>query len=317
MSKLEAQLSQLASTLCQCEKNKFPSQPEVNPKFPLNQRPPENVNAIISLSSGSQVDNKVGEPVNENMKSIPKPSPSLSIHVYDKPECSKARESMSEPSPRPVSQKANEEVYKPRVPYPQRLIRPKQSAQMEQILDVFKHVKVNIPLLDVIQQVPSNDECLKDLCDTFVDKALLDLGASVNLLPFSIYQALGLGDLKTANMTLQLADHSVKMPRGVIEDVLIKIGDFIFPVDFAVLETQPVSNPRNQIPIILGRPFLATSNALINCRNGSMKLTFGNMTIDLNIFNAGKEPNELYEQPIGVNVVNKFVTWSTFEDSEI
>ena len=84
-----------------------------------------------------------------------------------------------------------------------------------------------------------------------MDKALLDLGASVNLLPFSVYQALGLGDLKTTNMTLQLADRSIKMPKGIIEDVLIKIGDFIFPVDFVVLETQPVSNPKNQIPIIL------------------------------------------------------------------
>ena len=118
-------------------------------------------------------------------------------------------------------------------------------------------------------------------------------------------------------MTLQLADRSVKMPKGIVEDVLIKVGDFFFPIDFVVLETQPVTNPKNQIPIILGRPFLATSNALINCRNGSMKLTFGNMTIDLNIFNIGKEPNELYEQSVGVNVVNKFVTWSSFEDSEI
>ena len=100
--------------------------------------------------------------------------------------------------------------------------------------------------------------------DTFVEKALLDLGASVNLLPFSVYQALGLGELKKTNMTLQLADRSIKMPNGIVEDVLIKVGDFVFPVDFVVLETQPVSNPKNQIPIILGRPFLATSNALIN-----------------------------------------------------
>ncbi|WOH15241.1 hypothetical protein DCAR_0934778 [Daucus carota subsp. sativus] len=303
VSKLETQLSQLASALCEQEKNKLPSQPEVNPKFPLNQRPPENVNAIISLRSGNQVDNKVGENVNENEESIPKTSPSLSSTNHDKPECSRIRESMSEPSPGPVSQKPNEEVYKPRVPYPQRLIPPKQSAQMEQILEVFKQVKINIPLLDAIQQVPSYAKCLKDLCthkrtthvpkkafltsqvssilsnqipvkykdpgcptiscvigDKFVDKALLDLGASVNLLPFSVYQALGLGDLKTTNMTLQLADRSIKMPKGIIEDVLIKIGDFIFPVDFVVLETQPVSNPKNQIPIILGRPFLATSN---------------------------------------------------------
>ena len=77
----------------------------------------------------------------------------------------------------------------------------------------------------------------------------------------------------------------MKIPKGEVEDVLIKVGEFIFLVDFVILETVPVENPGGQIPVILGRPFLATSNALINCRSGLMKLTFGNMTIDLNIFN--------------------------------
>ena len=65
ISKLEVQMSQLANTLCEREKNKFPSQPEVNPRFPINQRPHENVNAIISLRSGTQVDNKVVDNSNE------------------------------------------------------------------------------------------------------------------------------------------------------------------------------------------------------------------------------------------------------------
>ncbi|RVW58676.1 hypothetical protein CK203_102769 [Vitis vinifera] len=76
----------------------------------------------------------------------------------------------------------------------------------------------------------------------------------VNLLPYSVYKQLGLGELKPTSITLSLADRSVKIPRGT-----------------------------NYIPIILGRPFLATSNAIINCRNGVM-LTFGNMTLELNIF---------------------------------
>ena len=66
--------------------------------------------------------------------------------------------------------------------------------------------------------------------------------------------------------------------------MLIKVSIFIFPVDF-VLKTAPVENPRGQIHVILGRPFLATLNALINCHSGLMKLAFNNMTIDLNIFN--------------------------------
>ncbi|KAL6333454.1 hypothetical protein AAG906_028639 [Vitis piasezkii] len=98
-----------------------------------------------------------------------------------------------------------------------------------------------------------------------VEKALLDLGASVNLLPYSVYKQLGLGELKPTAITLSLADRSLKIQ-----------GD-------------PTVKEANLVPIILGRPFLATSNAIINCRNGLMQLTFGNMTLDLNIFYMSKK----------------------------
>jgi hypothetical protein len=73
-----------------------------------------------------------------------------------------------------------------------------------------------------------------------IERALLDLGASVNLLPYSVYLQLGLGELKPTSMTLQLADRSVKVPRGIVEDILIKVDKFYFPVDFIVLDTEPV-----------------------------------------------------------------------------
>ncbi|RVW19638.1 hypothetical protein CK203_116652 [Vitis vinifera] len=103
---------------------------------------------------------------------------------------------------------------------------------------------------------------------THVEKALLDLGASVNLLPYSVYKQLGLGGLKPTTITLSLADRSVKIPRGVIEDVLVQVDKFYYPVDFVVLDTDPTVKEANYVPIILGRPFLATSNAIINCRMG-------------------------------------------------
>ena len=68
-----------------------------------------------------------------------------------------------------------------------------------------------------------------------VDQVLLDLGASVNLLPFSVYQQLGLGELKPTRVTLQLADRSVKVPRGIVEGVLVQVDKFYFPVDFIIL----------------------------------------------------------------------------------
>ena len=119
---------------------------------------------------------------------------------------------------------------------------------------------------------------------TCIDKALLDLGASLNLLPYLVYKQLGLGELKPTNITLSLADRSVKIPKGIVEDVLVKVDKFYYLVDFVVLDTEPIASGPNHVPIILGRPFLVTSNAIINCRNGVMLLTFGNMTLELNIF---------------------------------
>ena len=118
---------------------------------------------------------------------------------------------------------------------------------------------------------------------TCIDKALLDLVASVNLLPYSMCKQLGLGELKPTNITLSLVDRSVKIPKVIVEDVLVKRDKFYYPMDFVVLDTEPVAEGTNLVPIILRRPFFATSNAIINCRNGVMQLTFGNMTLDLNI----------------------------------
>ena len=81
----------------------------------------------------------------------------------------------------------------------------------------------------------------------------------------------------------------MKIPKGIVEDVLVKVDKFYYPVDFVVLDTEPIENGPNHVPIILGRPFLATANAIINCRNGVMQLTFGNMTLELNIFHLNNK----------------------------
>jgi hypothetical protein len=108
----------------------------------------------------------------------------------------------------------------------------------------------------------------------------------VNLLPYSMYQQLSVWELKPTNIVLQLADRSIKKPQGIVEDVLINVDKFYYSVDFIVLGTKPVPNPEKQIPIVLGRPFLAATNACINCQTGVMKISFGNMKITLNIFNS-------------------------------
>jgi len=87
-----------------------------------------------------------------------------------------------------------------------------------------------------------------------------------------VYEKLGLGELKPSKTILQLACHSTRAPEGLVEDVLIKVGEFIYPMDFVVLETKSVANLDAQIPVILSRPFLTTSYALINCRNDDKPL---------------------------------------------
>ena len=124
---------------------------------------------------------------------------------------------------------------------------------------------------------------------TCVDKALLDLGVSINLLPYSVYKQLGQGELKPTTITLSLADRSVKIPKGIVEDVLVQVDKFYYLVDFVVLDIEPIAGGSNYVPILLERRFLATSNAIINCRNRIMQLTFGNMTLELNIFHLSKK----------------------------
>jgi hypothetical protein len=148
-----------------------------------------------------------------------------------------------------------------------------------------------------------------------IERALLDLGVSVNLLPYSVYLQLGLGELKPTSMILQLADWSVKVPRGIVEDVLVKVVKFYFPVDFIVLDTEPVQVIGSEIPMILGRPFLATANALINCRSRVMKISFGSMTVELNIFHIRKQPLD-YDQMNQVYLIEEILD-EVIEESSI
>ncbi|KAL0437663.1 UNVERIFIED_CONTAM: Retrovirus-related Pol polyprotein from transposon opus [Sesamum radiatum] len=114
------------------------------------------------------------------------------------------------------------------------------------------------------------------------DKALCDLGASINLMPYSIFEKLGMHELTPTIVTLQLADRSIKYPRGIIEDVLVKVGKFVIPVDFVVLDMEEDTNT----PLILGRPFLATGKALIDVQKGQLTLRINDDEVVFNVFKA-------------------------------
>ena len=112
-----------------------------------------------------------------------------------------------------------------------------------------------------------------------IEQALLYLGENVNLLTYLVYIQLGLGELKPTCITFFLANRLVNIPRGSIEDVLVQVNNFYFPIDFVILDPEPAKKGSNHILIILCRPFPITSNALINCKSEIMQITFGDITL--------------------------------------
>ncbi|XP_019246340.1 PREDICTED: uncharacterized protein LOC109225992 [Nicotiana attenuata] len=119
-------------------------------------------------------------------------------------------------------------------------------------------------------------------------KALCDLGASINLMPLAIYRKLGIGRGSPTSMLLQLAHRTVKRPIGFLDDVLVQVGKFVFPADFVILDCQVY----NEIPIILGRPFLATGRALIDYETGELKMRLNNEQIIFDVQQSTRRPSE-------------------------
>ena len=118
-------------------------------------------------------------------------------------------------------------------------------------------------------------------------KALCDSGASINLMPLSVVQRLNLGELTPTAITLKMADRSMAQPEGILEDVLIKVGKFIVPADFFIM--QMVED--NQVLLLLGRPFLATGAALIDVQKGELTLRVGNEAMHFNINRSLEHPD--------------------------
>jgi len=200
--------------------------------------------------------------------------------------------------------------YFPLPPYPNRL-KPKNKTLKEldqEIYNTFKKVEINIPLLDVVRQIPKYVKFLKELCtnrrhvrdneivnlgrnvaslikkpieipqkckdpsmffvpcvigSTKFDNAMLDLGASINVMPLSVFTSLHLGPLKTTWMVIQLVNRSIVNPADVLEDVPVQVDKLIFPTDFYILDMKD-SEGMSSTTIILGRPFMMTTHTKID-----------------------------------------------------
>lgn len=212
-------------------------------------------------------------------------------------------------------------------------------------MDVLKQLHINIPLVEALEQMPNYVKFMKDILskkrrfgefemvaltnecssmlqckllpklkdpgsftipcsigNTYCGKALCDLGASINLMPKSIFKQLGIGEARPTTVTLQLADRSFAYPEGKIEDVLVRVDRFIFPVDFIVLDYEA----NREVPIILGRPFLATGRTLIDVQKGELTMRVNDQQVTFNVFNSMRFPDEV-EECSAVNVLDSIM----------
>ncbi|XP_035838066.1 uncharacterized protein LOC118485744 [Helianthus annuus] len=122
-----------------------------------------------------------------------------------------------------------------------------------------------------------------------IESALSDLGACVSILPGSLYDQYDFGLLQKVNTTVVLADQTPMCPRGIVRDVIVKVEDCYYPVDFLVLDCA-TSSKNTHSPVILGTPFLATAHAIINCVDGTVSMKFGDRELRLNVFSNATDP---------------------------
>ena len=119
---------------------------------------------------------------------------------------------------------------------------------------------------------------------------MLDLGASINVMPYSIYSSLNLGPLEETGVVIQLADRSNIYPRGVVEDVLVQVDELVFLADFYIIDMEYEAS-YNPTPIVLGRPFLKTTRAMINVHDGVLTMEFDSEVVKFNLFESMKHPS--------------------------
>ncbi|XP_062075310.1 uncharacterized protein LOC133779354 [Humulus lupulus] len=132
------------------------------------------------------------------------------------------------------------------------------------------------------------------------ERALCDFSANINLMSMSVFRRLGLGEARPTTLTLQLVDRSLTHSQGIIEDVLVKMDKFIFPVDFIGLDMEEDED----VPIIFGRPFLATGQAWIDVEKGELRLRVQSDEVVFNVFKTLKYPREC-DRLFSVNVIEE------------
>src|ERR1044072_207231 len=219
-----------------------------------------------------------------------------------------------------------------KVPFPKALVKKNLEKQFSKFVTMFRKLHVDLPFSEVLEKMPQYAKFMKEIlskkrrlsemdeivnmteeCSAIIQRklpvkmkdpgrfllpvefegkegtnGLIDLGASVNLMPLSMFERLKIGELKPTMIQLQLADRSIRTPWGVCEDVLIKVGKFVFPADFVILDMDEDSD----MPLIFGRPFLATAKVKIDVEKRVVSVKAYGKSVEIKMLDVKEKPQE-------------------------
>ncbi|GKC31647.1 reverse transcriptase domain-containing protein [Tanacetum coccineum] len=226
-------------------------------------------------------------------------------------------------TPKPVKETPIPKPYKPKIPYPQRYRKEKMEAQMPNYGKFLKELVSNKHKLEQISSAFLSDESSAmiqnkvppkhgdpksflipcNFSKAFSCNALADIGASINLMPYSLYAKLSLKTLKPTKMSVRLADRSFQHPIRIAENMLVEVGKFTFPVDFVILEMEEDS----KVSLILRRPFLHTANAVIQVKQKQLNLGVGTERITFSINFAMKHSYSNDDTCFSIDLINEIL----------
>ncbi|XP_019157781.1 PREDICTED: uncharacterized protein LOC109154451 [Ipomoea nil] len=319
---LETQLAQVTKSLAERPRGELPSTTENNPR--------ERVQAI-TLRSGKELPDPILQ------KGSTSKSPTEEANLKDHDEKETEQNTSTIPSTNQNAKKAFEKgkekidvpIYRPPLPCPGRVKKDVDKMQYDALGQMLRYAKflkdllTNKKKLEESTNVVLGEECsaivhkdmpqkLKDpgsftipcqIGETDFHKALADLGASINLMPFDLFKKLDLGTLKPTRICIQLVDRPIKHPKGVIEDVLVRVDKFIFPVDFVILDM----DPDIEVPLILGRPFLVTARALIDVGSGKLVIRAGDECASFDVSKLTKYPLSANDSCYFVDILHEHI----------
>ncbi|XP_019175574.1 PREDICTED: uncharacterized protein LOC109170892 [Ipomoea nil] len=303
-----------------------------NPQHFVNRGPPgsqgsyQHVNAIVTRSG----------------KVLEEPSPPIKASIPTRTVEEEIERILDRDEDEPIVEKNNPQVidkgkkivrrYENPLPFP---LQETKKSRWKKFLEIVENLKVSVPLLDLLSQVPSYGKFLKEILAKKrkygehemiamaqeyraltpgvgrrvtkykdlrkftipcivggrpIKGSLCDLGASVSVMPLSLCMKVNLGKPKPINLTLCMADQSTSTIVGILEDVPVCADKYFVPVNFIVIDAQ--ENP--EIPLILGRPFLVTTGALIDARKGTMIFHFGEDKVEFNAFEEKSSCNMVH-----------------------